>query len=209
MRNPRLLLAVLACLFTASAVADPPSWAPAHGRRDKDERRQEEYREHDGDSDRHEDRDVDRRGRSYRGYTGDEWADDHGITSGRCNTDTVLTVVGAVGGAVIGNRTASAENRGIATVIGAVLGGIAGNAVGDAIDDRDRACLGHAFEMAPVDRVVEWRNPRAGTTYYVKPVRDLRGGCREVEIRDEHDGQRHDKTVTACRGSRGAWTIRR
>ncbi len=40
------------------------------------------------------------------------WTEDYGVQGGRCNTDTVLTAARAPsGGAVIGNRTASPENR--------------------------------------------------------------------------------------------------
>lgn len=159
MRAYGLLGVLLACLVATPAFADPPPWAPAHGRREKAERHE------DGED----------RGRIYRGYTGDPWADDFGVSTGRCNTDAALAVIGAI------------------------LGGIAGNAIGDAIDDRDRACMGHSFEVAPVGRVVEWRNAPAGAVYRVKPLRDLQGGCREVEIRSER----------TARGSRSAHRLPR
>ena len=193
MRGALILTTLLSGLLAAPGFADPPDWAPAHGRRDKD-RRHDEGR-----------RDV----RVYRGYTGDTWASDYGVASGRCNTDAALAVIGAAGGAVIGNRTASPENRGIATVIGAVVGGIAGKVIGDSIDNRDRACMGQAFEMATVGQPVRWRNADAGVDYIVKPLRDLPRGCREVELRSERRGQPFTEVVTACRSSRGEWAIRR
>src|SRR5688572_20363890 len=97
--------ALLATLLAAPAMADPPAHAPAHGYRNKEARK-------------------------FRGYTGTEWPEDYGVSSGRCNTDTVLTVIGAAGGAIIANRTADRDNRAIATVLGAVIGGVIGNKIG-------------------------------------------------------------------------------
>jgi surface antigen len=169
--------------------ADPPSHAPAHGYRDKQDKRDRDGR------------------KQHRGYTGVEWADDHGVASGRCNTDTVLTAVGAVGGAVIGNRTASPENRTVATIVGAIAGGIIGNQIGEAIDDRDRACMGHGLEITPVGRVVAWTNPRTQVQYQMRPVRNLADGCRLFEYRAGERGKM--VAMTACRGNNGAWAVRR
>ncbi|MEZ5459703.1 MAG: hypothetical protein R3E65_10505 [Steroidobacteraceae bacterium] len=110
--------------MSAPAFADPPPWAPAHGRRAKDSA-------------------------AYAGYSGREWQRDYGVLDGRCNTEEVLTAVGAVAGGVIGNQ------------------------IGDAIDDRDRACMGHSLELVGAGRQVEWRNPRTGVSYSLRPVRDV------------------------------------
>jgi hypothetical protein len=89
-RNARvagLVATTLMCsALTDIAWADPPPWAPANGRRSHDEQR-------------------------YRGYDGYEWQRDYGVYRGRCNTDEVLAVTGAIAGGVIGNRTSSPENR--------------------------------------------------------------------------------------------------
>jgi surface antigen len=118
----------------------------------------------------------------------------------------VLTVLGAAGGAVIGNRTASSENRTIATIVGAIAGGLIGNAVGDAIDDSDRACIGHSLEVGAIGRDVTWTNPRTRVVQSVRPVRDLPGGCR---LFNYNAGPRAKMaTLTACRTANAAWTIR-
>jgi hypothetical protein len=136
-----LTVLLLASLATTDALADPPPWAPAHGRRAKD-------------------------GSAYAGYSGREWQRDYGVLGGRCNTEEVLTAVGVVAGGVIGNRTASPENRTIATVAGAIIGGVIGNRIGDAIDDRDRACMGHSLELVGAGR--------SG-----KPRKEKLRGCRD------------------------------
>lgn len=180
----QLLTAILSVALLAPAFADPPDHAPAHGYRNKPEK-------HAG---------------KYRGYTGAQWEQDYGVAAGRCNTDSVLTVIGAAGGAVVGNRTASPENRTIATIVGALAGGLIGNAVGDAIDDGDRACMGHSLEVGAIGRDVTWTNPRTHVVQTVRPTRDLAGGCRQF---DYQAGPRAKLvTMTACRTANAAWTIR-
>jgi uncharacterized protein YcfJ len=173
--------ALLATLLAAPVMADPPAHAPAHGYRNKEARK-------------------------FRGYTGTEWPEDYGVSSGRCNTDTVLTVIGAAGGAVIANRTADRDNRAIATVLGAVIGGVIGNKIGERIDDADRACMGHALEVGAIGRNVSWTNPRTNLSYTLRPVRDLKDGCREF---DYQAGTRAKAvSLVACRNSKAAWEIR-
>jgi surface antigen len=147
------------------------------------------------------DRDDDYR---YRGYTGDRWRDDYGVRSGHCNADTILTVAGAVAGGVIGNRTSSEDNRTVATILGAVIGGVVGNVVGDAIDDRDRACIGQAYELGEIGRPVRWRN-RSRYDYVLVPIRNVDRGCREFDITRSYYGRRQHERVIACRGPGGNW----
>jgi surface antigen len=182
----RLVLVVvsaLCALLALPAVADPPPWAPAHGRRAKD-------------------------GSLYAGYSGREWSRDYGVLGGRCNTEEVLTVVGAVAGGVIGNRTASPENRAIATLAGAIIGGVVGNRIGDAIDDRDRACIGHSLELVGTGRYVEWQNPGTGARYRVRPLRDIDRRCREFELRARPSrGKERAEKLRACRDDDGHWNV--
>jgi surface antigen len=183
----RLALALLLSAAVAgSTLAGPPAHAPAHG-----------YRNHDKQSRKD--------ARKYRGYTGVEWHEDHGIQGGRCNTDTVLATVGAVGGAVIGNRTASPENRTVATIIGAIAGGLIGKAVGDAIDDHDRACMGHSLEVGTIGKSVTWTNPKTRIAYKVRPTRDLADGCRNFEFVAAKGAP---ASMTACRTPQATWAVR-
>jgi surface antigen len=177
--------------LTNAVYADPPDWAPAHGRRAHEER-----------NDRSEHR--------YRGYDGRYYERDYGIVdNGRCNTDDILAVTGAVAGGVIGNRSSSPENRTVATVVGAVIGAVVGNAIGDSIDDRDRACMGHALALAPVGRRIRWANPDSHVAYTLVPRRDLGGDCREFELRALRDSRARSELVSACRNGRGEWERRR
>lgn len=182
----RALVICLSALVAAPLLADPPAHAPAHGYRAKQAGGMKV---------------------KYRGYTGAEWVEDYGINSGRCDTDAVLAALGAVGGAIVGNAVASPENRTVATIVGAIAGGVIGKQIGDAIDDRDRACMGHGLEIAPVGQTVMWTRPGTNTVHSMRPVRDLSGGCRAFEYRVGERGT--PVPMTACRSDGAAWTIRR
>ena len=208
------LAAALVVGWNLPAFADPPDWAPAYGERDHDEDRRDEGDDEGRDRREHghphygEYREYQGR-HAYYGYGGDDWDDDYGVVrGGRCNTDAVLGVTGAVAGAIIGNRTAAPQNRGIATVFGAIAGGIIGSAVGDAIDDGDRACIGQSLELAQIGRPVVWINPHSRVAWRLVPVRNISRQCREFDLRRRFNGRNGHKRVIACRRARGDWMFR-
>ena len=201
------LSALAALCWQVPAAADPPPWAPAYRAREHDEDRDDDRRDghsHHAVHYRHGGH------HGYHGYGGDDWDEDYGVVrSGHCNTDVVLGVTGAVTGAVIGNRTSSPENREIATVFGAIAGGIIGSAVGEAIDDGDRACMGHSLELGRLGHPVEWHNPRNHAYWLLVPVRDVSRDCREFDVRRRYDGRYYRERAVACRRGRGDWVVRR
>jgi len=179
-----LLLALFGAWFVLEpALATPPPWAPAHGWRRKNDP-------------------------FYVGYAGRQWSDDYGVISGNCNTDKVLTAIGAAAGGVIGNRTASPENRTVATILGAVIGGVVGNAVGEKIDKSDRACIGQSLELARIDQRVRWTNASTGLSYTVKPTRDLADHCRTFELTTRSGKTKDPVTLTGCADPSGNWRLR-
>jgi hypothetical protein len=113
------------------AMADPPPWAPAHGRRAKDaDRDYREYRDDDRayyrDDHRHHERRVVRYDEViYRGDDGRYYCHRSDGTTG--------LIVGAVAGGLIGSQLA----RGKSAALGAILGVGAGALIGQVID-RDR-----------------------------------------------------------------------
>ncbi len=219
-----VLIPALAALATVSvqapAYADPPSWAGANGQSDRDEDRDRDHEHHHRWDERHDDRPYESHhgyhdyygshgNHGYHGYYGDDWDSDYGVVrSGRCDTDAVLGVAGAVTGAIIGHNSAGPGNRGIATIIGAIAGGLIGSAVGDSIDDGDRACIGHSLELGRVGQPVVWVNPRSRVAWRVVPLRDVSHDCREFEVPRDYRGRLSDRTVVACRRDRGYWEFR-
>lgn len=101
---------------TLPVSADPPPWAPAHGRRAKDAERA--YRD---DGRRHERRLVRYEERVWRG--------DDGRYFCRRSDGTTGLIVGAVAGGLIGNRLARGESALLGTLIGASAGAVIGQAV--------------------------------------------------------------------------------
>src|SRR5687768_770151 len=94
-----LLFGMLAMAVMEIARAEPPSHAPAHGWRKKNDP-------------------------AYVGYTGTKWERDYQIASGSCNREEIGAVVGGVIGGVIGAQTSSAENRTVAVIIGTAAGAL-------------------------------------------------------------------------------------
>jgi len=180
-----LMLCSLVALFAAEAIlAAPPPWAPAHGWRKK----------HDP---------------HYVGYQGRRWPSDYGVMRGDCDLQAIGAVLGGAVGAVIGSRVGDGDGRAVATVIGAVVGAVIGSQVGRSMDQKDRACVGHALELADDGRPVYWENRDTGARYTVTPGPALKGDriCREylldVVVKNKHDRS----PQSACRSNDGKWNV--
>jgi len=193
--NFHTTLALAALIGTAPVFADPPSHAPAHGYNKK---------HHDHDNDDHKKPNKYKQDKHYKGKSGVVYVDDYGIASGRCNRDEIGAVIGGVTGAVIGGRVADRDDRMVGMVVGGVLGAVLGHAIGDNMDNRDRACMGHALELGRPGVPVEWRHD--GQHYHFTPYGDATNGCRNATMKI-NGGKPHK--MLACPSGRGEWTFRR
>ena len=123
----------------------------------------------------------------YVGYTGKKWEQDYGVVEGRCDTDKV------------------------GAVLGGVVGGVVGAKVGRALDDADRACMGHALELAGEKKTVVWTNPATGVHYELTPTRNLgdaKNPCREFTTKVSNGKLSDVVTGVACRRGAGDWVFR-
>jgi surface antigen len=190
-RRPGRLIAAIAlagAIYT-SALAAPPDHAPAHGWRNK----------HDRPGHGH-----------YVGYSGHRWDDDYGIESGRCNRDAVGAVLGGVVGGVVGSTIGKGDGRTVAIIAGTILGAVVGAEIGRDMDREDRACMGHALELARDGREVRWDQPRLGVTYLLTPTgawRQRDQACRNFRIVELRGTKRRVATGHACRVSEGEWRL--
>lgn len=178
-------LAALAAAIALPAFADPPSHAPAHGWRKKND----PY---------------------YVGYTGHRWPDDYGIRAGRCDRDRVGAALGAVVGGAIGAAVSDGDDRLVAVLAGAAIGAVIGREIGDEMDDRDRACFGHSLELLEDGRRVSWDGGRRGTTFTLAPDgRFERDGrvCRHFTLTRMQDGRPLSRQGNACRYGEGDWRM--
>jgi surface antigen len=182
----RAVLALLALsLVAVPSPAQPPDHAKAHGWRKKNDP-------------------------NYVGYTGKKWEKDYGVIEGRCNTDAVGAVVGGTIGGVIGSR-ASKEDRPVAILAGSVIGAVIGAKIGQSIDERDRACMGHALELAGEKRTVVWTNKTTGVTYRLTPThnyQDASKPCRQFTTVVSTAQKKDSVKGVACRRGNGDWEFR-
>jgi surface antigen len=181
-----LVAAIVAGLAMPAAVmADPPSHAPAHGWRKKND----PY---------------------YVGSTGRQWSDDYGVGGGRCARDRAGAALGAVVGGAIGAAVSDGDDRLIAILAGATIGAVIGHEIGDKMDDKDRACFGHSLELLEDGHKVVWDGAKSGMTYTLTPDRRFeRDGrvCRHFTLLREVDGRRVSKQGNACRYGEGDWRM--
>ena len=175
---------------SGTAYADPPSWAPAHGWRDKHNKHH-----HDDDG----------------GYVVYQPVP---VYSGgnplRCNGALAGAAIGGATGAVIGSEVGHGKGKVAVIAGGAILGVLLGAAVGQAIDDDDRACAGNAVAYGPVGQPVYWENPGAGITYQIVPERQyfMRGlPCREYTAKAKIGGRNQRIHGTACQQPDGSWQV--
>jgi surface antigen len=177
-----LAAGVLAVSAPRNSYADPPPWAPAHGKRKK--------------------------GDDYTGYNGKKWKRDYGVLDGRCNREAVGAVLGGIAGGAIGSQVGKGENREIAIVLGTIAGAAIGAHIGRDMDETDRACIGHGLELAGDKKRVTWKSADGRTTYRLTPVGGFEHGgahCREFDLRITA-GERNETTrAKACPASDGNW----
>jgi surface antigen len=146
------------------ALATPPSWAPAHGWRKKNDP-------------------------AYAGYSGREWDYDYGVRTGSCDRGRIGQVLGGVVGGVAGGAIGAevakgSEHREVAIVVGTVIGAAIGSDIGRRMDKTDRSCVGHSLELADYGQSVKWTNPNTRVTYQLTPLDAERGddGCRRFRL---------------------------
>lgn len=166
------------------AFADPPPWAPAHGWRKKNDP-------------------------NYQGYTGKKWDQDYGVVEGRCNREAAGAAVGGVVGGAVGSQIGGGNGRTIAIVLGSVLGAMVGAKIGRDMDNADRACIGHALELAGDGRSVAWTSGELA--YVLTPVNGFaRNGqqCRNYKLELTSRGGKKDKiNGAACHAGADTWQV--
>jgi hypothetical protein len=109
-------LASIALPLATPALADPPPWAPAHGRRAHDAERVYEDR-----GPAYEPRRMGRDDPIWRGNDGRYYC--------RRSNGTTGLVVGAALGGVLGNQLAGRGSRTLGTILGAAGGGLLGREI--------------------------------------------------------------------------------
>jgi len=132
---------------------------------------------------------------NYVGYTGIPWSKDYGVVSGRCNP--------AAADKALGMQDAP---RSIALAVA----GSGDSKLIDSMDDRDRACMGHALELVRKGNTASWSNSETGRAYRVTMAQDyVYEGlpCREFSAVVTARGAKETLKGGACRRPEAKWEI--
>lgn len=108
-------LLVAIAIPVTPALADPPPWAPAHGKRAKDRALYDSYGRY------YEPRRLSSNDRIWRG--------DDGRYHCRRDNGTTGLIIGAAVGALVGRELDGGRDRTVGTIVGAAGGGLLGRAI--------------------------------------------------------------------------------
>lgn len=189
--GPALAL-ILGVAASAAALADPPDWAPAHGKRDKHRHK---------DNHHHHERVV-----GAPAVAPVVIEPRYGVLNGHCNRQALGTVLGGVAGGVVGNQTSGGDLG--ATAVGTIIAALLGNVAGRALDQADRGCTQQVLQYARNGQPVQWMN--GPTAYVMTPGAIVTGNgraCRPFTLVAERDGQRWQEQRRACRGQDQNWYV--
>ena len=129
--------------------------------------------------------------------------------------ETAGTLVGAVGGGLLGSTIGSGRGQLVAVAAGTIIGAWLGNEIGKSLDRADRLALEGAQDTAysaPVGQPIAWNNSDSGNYGTVTPVRDGNNTSTGAYCREfQHDvtiGARSERAYgVACRQPDGTWKI--
>jgi len=194
-------LIALALASTASgALADPPPWAPAHGRRGH----QEPVAVYQQPMMVYQQPPV------MMQRTPQVLVPASGGSVLSCNRDIVGGLLGGATGGVLGSQIGKGTGKVVATAAGALAGVLIGGSIGRSMDEADQYCAAQAFEHARPNQVVAWRDPD-GAAYQVQPARKFQDEtgryCREFTSKVTIGGRPQKAFGTACRQPDGDWEI--
>jgi surface antigen len=127
----------------------------------------------------------------------------------------VGTILGGVGGAVVGSQFGKGNGQLAMVATGTLLGAFLGNQIGQSLDKADamyaNRAANQAFETAPSGTSTAWRNPDSGNsgTVVPKPAYQASNGeyCREFTQTVSVGGRAQEAYGTACRQPDGSWRI--
>ncbi len=125
------------------------------------------------------------------------------------------TVVGGVGGALIGSQFGGGTGRLVGVAVGTLAGALIGGEIGRSLDANDRRMMEenaqYALEHDRTDQPSEWRNPDSGHYGTITPKRTYRVAsgqyCREYQQTVVIGGEEQQAYGHACRQPDGSWKI--
>lgn len=130
-----------------------------------------------------------------------------------CTKEESGTLLGTIGGALIGSAVTNDSSVGVA--LGALAGAYAGRSIGRQLDEADQQKMYQAtqssLETGVSGTASTWYNPDSGNSGTVtpQPAYDSREGqyCREYQQTITIGGEAETAYGTACRMPDGTWKI--
>lgn len=131
------------------------------------------------------------------------------------NKQDVGTVLGGVGGAVVGAQFGKGDGKLAMTALGALLGAGIGNQLGASLDKADiqynNRTAQKAFETGQAGQSLPWQNPQSGNSGSITPAAPYQQAdgsyCREFTQKITVGGKTQSGYGTACRQPDGSWQI--
>ena len=138
------------------------------------------------------------------------------VSLASCTKEESGTLLGAIGGAVIGDAIGgSGTGKVIAIAAGTMAGAYIGGEVGKSLDRADRQAMAertqHALEKTESGKISTWHNPDSGHSGTVTPQPAYTNKkdeyCREYQQTVTVGGKTETAYGTACRQADGTWKI--
>lgn len=130
-----------------------------------------------------------------------------------CTKEETGTLLGAIGGAIIGGEITG--DNGVGVMMGAIAGGYAGRSIGNKLDEADQQKMYDttqgALETGVSGEASTWYNPDNGNRGAVTPQPAYQSSegqyCREYQQSVTIGGEPETAYGTACRMPDGTWKI--
>lgn len=137
------------------------------------------------------------------------------LGGGGLTKSDVGTVLGAAGGAAIGNKFGGGSGRVAAIAVGTLIGAGIGHEIGASLDRADlnyyQKAQQTALETAHTGETLPWRNPQSGNSGTFTPSNYYTNSqgqyCREYTQTIQVGGRTEEAYGTACRQEDGTWRI--
>lgn len=138
------------------------------------------------------------------------------LSLGACQTgstsETVGTLGGAAGGALLGSQFGGGSGKLATTAIGTLLGAFAGREIARRLDSNSESrAMAAERDAAAGNRTITWNNPQDNSRGSVRPGRTYEnaGGqtCRDYTHTITVEGKRETAHGTACMQPDGTWQL--
>lgn len=125
------------------------------------------------------------------------------------------TILGGIGGALLGSQVGDGRGQLAATAVGTLLGAALGARVGKSLDRADLAYYNkasqRALETLPAGQTLPWSNPQSNVSGTVTPSDYYQTAsgtyCREYTQTIKVGGRVEEGYGVACRQPDGRWQI--